>query len=38
MVSGVMFITASATMGWLAGTVVDALKAEKKEPATVEHK
>jgi hypothetical protein len=38
MVSGVMFITASATLGWLAGTVVDAITAEKKEPATVEHK
>ena len=38
MVSGMMFIMASTTLGWLAGTVVDAMKAEKKELATVEHK
>jgi len=38
MISGLMFIMASTTLGWLAGTVVDALKAEKKELATVEHK
>ena len=38
MVSGLMFITASATLGWLAGTVVDAIKTERKEPATAEHK
>src|SRR4030042_2508040 len=36
MVSGTMFIMASTTLGWLAGTVVDAIKAEKKEPATAE--
>jgi len=38
MVSGTMFIMASTTLGWLAGTVVDAIKSEKKELVTVEHK
>jgi len=38
MVSGTMFIMASTTLGWLTGTVVDALKAENKELATIEHK
>ncbi len=38
MVSGIMFITASSTAGWLIGTVVDTLKAEKKDLATAEHK
>jgi len=38
MVSGTMFIMASTTLGWLVGTVVDAIKTEKKELATVEHK
>lgn len=39
MVSGIMFITASSTAGWLIGTVVDALTATKKEFAPVkEHK
>ena len=38
MVSGTMFIMASTTLGWLVGTVVDAIKAEKKELATIEHK
>jgi hypothetical protein len=38
MVSGTMFIMASTTLGWLAGTVVDAMKAERKELATVAHK
>ena len=38
MVSGIMFITASSVAGWLLGSVVDALKAEKHEMATVEHK
>lgn len=38
MVSGTMFIMASTTVGWLVGTVVDALKAGKKELATIEHK
>jgi hypothetical protein len=33
-----MFIMASTTLGWLIGTVVDAIKAEKKELATIEHK
>ena len=31
MVSGTMFVTASATLGWLAGTVVDSIKKEAKE-------
>ena len=38
MVSGTMFIMASTTLGWLIGTVVDLVKAEKKELATIEHK
>ena len=38
MVSGMMFIMASTTLGWLAGTVVDAIRTEKKEMATAEHK
>jgi len=38
MVSGIMFIMASSTAGWLVGTVVDALKAEKKDMATAGHK
>jgi len=38
MVSGTMFIMASTTLGWLIGTVVDAIKAGKKELATAEHK
>jgi hypothetical protein len=38
MVSGTMFIMASTTLGWLIGTIVDTVKAEKKELATVEHK
>ena len=38
MVSGMMFIMASMTLGWLIGTVVDAIKAEKKEPIPAEHK
>lgn len=38
MVSGMMFIMASTTMGWLIGTIVDAVKAGKKELATVENK
>jgi hypothetical protein len=38
MVSGIMFITAFSLVGWLIGTVVDGLRAEKKEMATVEHK
>lgn len=31
MVSGIMFITASATAGWLIGTVVDSARADKKD-------
>jgi phage-related minor tail protein len=38
MVSGMMFIMASTTLGWLIGTIVDTVKAETKELATVEHK
>lgn len=38
MVSGMMFIMASTTLGWLIGTVADAIKAGKKELAAVEHK
>lgn len=38
MVSGIMFITASSTAGWLIGAVVDTIKAEKKDLASVEHK
>ncbi len=38
MVSGVMFITATSTAGWLIGTVIDAIRAEKNDMATAEHK
>jgi len=38
MVSAIMFVTATSLAGWLVGTVVDALRAEKKEMATVGHK
>jgi len=38
MVAGIMFIMASTTAGWLIGTVVDSVKGESKELATVEHK
>lgn len=38
MVSGIMFITASSLAGWLLGTVADALTAEKKDLAAVNHK
>lgn len=38
MVSGVMFVTASSTTGWLIGTVIDALMIEKKDLATVKNK
>ncbi len=38
MVSGIMFITASSLAGWLIGTVVDAIRAEKKDLAAAEHK
>ena len=37
MVSGTMFIMASSTLGWLAGTVADTLKTDNKELATIEH-
>ena len=38
MVSGIMFITASSIAGWLIGTVIDAITAEKKDLAAVRHK
>ncbi len=38
MVSGIMFITASSIAGWLIGTVLDAITAEKKDLATAGHK
>ena len=38
MVSGTMFIMASTTLGWLIGTIVDAIKTGNKELATIEHK
>jgi len=38
MVSGTMFIMASTTLGWLIGTIVDAVKTGNKELATIEHK
>ena len=31
-------LMASTTLGWLIGTVTDAIKAEKKELVTIEHK
>ena len=36
MVAGIMFITAASTLGWLIGTVVDALRA--KAHKEVEHR
>ena len=38
MVSGIMFIMASTTLGWLIGTVVDTIKMGKKELVPVEIK
>lgn len=38
MVSGMMFIMASMTLGWLAGTVLDTIKTEKNEFAAADHK
>jgi hypothetical protein len=37
MVAGIMFITASATLGWLIGTVVDGLRAKAQKVAEVKH-
>jgi hypothetical protein len=37
MVAGIMFITASATLGWLIGTVVDGLRARAHKVAEVKH-
>jgi hypothetical protein len=38
MVSGTMFIMASTTLGWLAGSSVDSLRAEKRELAAAGNK
>ena len=37
MVAGIMFITASATLGRLIGTVVDGLRAKAQKVAEVKH-
>lgn len=36
MVSGLIFITASSTVGWLIGMAIDTLKGVKKTASTVE--
>ena len=38
MVSGIIFITASATLGWLVGSAIDSLTHANKELVAVEHK
>jgi hypothetical protein len=38
MVSGLMFIMASTTLGWLSGTAADAIRNGNKELAIAEHK
>jgi len=38
MVSGTIFTMASSTLGWLAGTVMDTVTAERKELAPAGHK
>ena len=38
LVSGMMFIMASTTLGWVIGTIVDAVKAGNKELVTIGHK
>jgi hypothetical protein len=38
MVSGLMFIMASTTLGWLSGTVADAIRTGSKELAIAERK
>lgn len=38
MVSGIMFLTASATAGWLLGGVVDAVAGSRHELAAAKHK
>jgi hypothetical protein len=38
MVAAIMFVTATALAGWLVGTVVDGLRAEKKEMVPAQHK
>src|SRR5512134_4057597 len=38
MVAGIMFITAASTLGWLIGTVVDALRARAHEAEEAKHR
>ncbi len=38
MVSCIMFITACSLAGWLVGTIVEALRAERNELAAARHK
>ena len=38
MVSGLMSIMATTTLGWLSGTVADAIRIGNKELATADHK
>ena len=38
MVSGIMFLTASSLVGWIIGTIADALTAGKRELAVANHK
>ena len=38
MVAGIMFITGASTLGWLIGTVVDALRARAQETAEAKHR
>ncbi len=38
MVSGIMFITAASTLGWLLGTAVDALRAKSSTLAEAKHR
>jgi hypothetical protein len=38
MVAGIMFITGASTLGWLIGTVVDALRARAQEAAEAKHR
>ena len=38
MVSGMMFIMASTTLGWVLGTIVDAVKTGHKELVPIGHK
>ena len=38
MVSGIVFITVSSIAGWVIGTIVDVLTADKKDMAAIGHK